>query len=92
MLNIMSSTFRKKLLPEFDSIKDDDEEILWTNNPRFIPCIITRLSLGVGLFVFVGIYYAMTKESKNSDLLKMVTNRKKQSMLCLILIYEAFYY
>jgi membrane protein YdbS with pleckstrin-like domain len=63
----MASTPDKKLLPEFDSVKDDDEEILWTDKPRFIPYTITGLSLGVTAFVFVGIYYAMTKNIKNEN-------------------------
>lgn len=44
----MSSTFDKNLLPEFDSVKDNDEEILWTGNPKFIPYIFS--GLGAGLF------------------------------------------
>ena len=30
----MSSTFDKNLLPEFDSVKDDDEEILFDDHPQ----------------------------------------------------------
>jgi membrane protein YdbS with pleckstrin-like domain len=33
----MSSIFDRNILPEFDSIKDDDEEILWVSKPIFIP-------------------------------------------------------
>lgn len=57
----------KKLLPEFDGIKDDNEDILWTDKPKFIPYAITGLSFGVGVFIFVGMYYAMTKNIKNED-------------------------
>lgn len=39
----------KNLLPEFDSIKDGAEEILWTDKPKFIPYMITALGLGVGV-------------------------------------------
>jgi hypothetical protein len=44
----MSSTFDKNLLPQFDSVKDNDEEILWTGKPKFIPYIFS--GLGSGLF------------------------------------------
>ncbi len=44
----MSSTFDKNLLPEFDSVKDNDEEILWTGKPKFVPYIFS--GLGTGLF------------------------------------------
>jgi hypothetical protein len=37
----MSSIVDKNLLPEFDSIKDDDEKNLWTDKPKFIPFAIT---------------------------------------------------
>jgi len=63
----MSTIFDKNLLPEFDSVKDDNEEILWIEKPRFIPYIITALGLGVGAFISVGICYAFTKNFKNDD-------------------------
>ena len=63
----MSTLFDKNLLPEFDSVKDDDEEILWTEKPKFIPYAITGLGLGIGAIIFVGIYYAMTANVKNQD-------------------------
>ena len=63
----MSTLFDKNLLPEFESVKDDDEEILWTEKPRFIPYAITGLGLGLGAILFVGIYYAMTANAKNED-------------------------
>jgi hypothetical protein len=63
----MSSTFDKNLLPEFDSVKDDDEEILWTGKPKFLPYLATGVGAGIGAFIFVGIYYLMTKNVKNED-------------------------
>src|SRR5436309_11678204 len=63
----MSTIFNKNLLPEFDSVKDDNEEILWTDKPKFIPYLLTGLGLGVGAVIFVGIYYAMTMNVKNED-------------------------
>jgi len=65
--NIMATAFDKNLLPDFDSVKDNDEEILWTDKPKFIPYCITGLGAGIGAFIFVGIYYAMTKNVKNED-------------------------
>lgn len=63
----MTTVFDKNLLPEFDSVKDDDEEILWTDKPKFIPFFITGLGAGIGAFIFVGIYYAMTRNAMNED-------------------------
>lgn len=47
----MSFVFDKNLLPEFESIKDDDEEIIWTGKPVLAPYLIS--SLGVGLATVV---------------------------------------
>jgi membrane protein YdbS with pleckstrin-like domain len=63
----MSSVLDKNLLPDFESVKDDDEEILWTDKPKFIPYTITGFALGIGVFVFIAIYYAMVKNIKNDD-------------------------
>lgn len=63
----MTSILNKNLLPEFDSVKDDDEEILWTGKPKFIPYTVTALGLGIGVFIFVGVYYTMTKNISNED-------------------------
>jgi hypothetical protein len=41
--NRSSTTFDKNLLPEFDSIKGYDEEILWTGKPKFIPYIFNEI-------------------------------------------------
>lgn len=59
----MASTFDKNLLPEFESVKDDDEEILWTEKPKFIPYAITGLAAGFGIFIFVMISFAMFKNA-----------------------------
>lgn len=63
----MSTLFHEDLLPEFESVKDDDEQILWTDKPKFLPYTITGLGLGIGAAIFVGFYYAMTKFGKNAD-------------------------
>ena len=57
----------KNLLPEFDSIKDNAEEILWTDKPKFIPYIISALGLGVGVLIFVGFSYAMARNVFNES-------------------------
>ncbi len=59
----MASIFNKNILPEFESVKDDDEEILWTDKPTFIPYAITGLASGFGILIFVGISYAMVKNA-----------------------------
>jgi membrane protein YdbS with pleckstrin-like domain len=45
----MSSIFDKNLQNEFDSVKDNDEEIIWTGKPKFIPYMIS----GAGVFLFI---------------------------------------
>lgn len=62
----MSSTFDKNLLPEFDSVKDNDEEILWTGKPKFIPYVFR--GLGAGLFTLAfGIVWILTTINIKSD-------------------------
>lgn len=48
----MASTNDKDLLPEFESIKDDNEEILWTGKPKFIPFIFTGIVGGIFIIGF----------------------------------------
>jgi hypothetical protein len=62
----MSSTFDKNLLPEFDSVKDNDEEILWTGKPKFIPYIFSGLGAGLYALAF-GIVWMLTTIDFNSD-------------------------
>lgn len=62
----MSSTFDKKILPEFDSVKDNDEEILWTGKPKFIPYIFS--GLGSGLFTLAfGIVWVLVNYNIKPD-------------------------
>lgn len=63
----MSIIFDKNLLPEFDSVKDEDEEILWTDKPKFIPYAITALGLGVGVITFICISYIMAVNIGSRD-------------------------
>jgi membrane protein YdbS with pleckstrin-like domain len=63
----MSSNSQQKLLPNFESVKDDDEEILWTDKPRFIPYSVTGLAAGFGLLIFLAFYFSMTKDVKSPD-------------------------
>ena len=48
-------------------MKDDDEEIIWSDKPKFIPYVITGLGLGIGAIIFVAFYYAVTMNVKNED-------------------------
>jgi membrane protein YdbS with pleckstrin-like domain len=57
----------KNLLPEFESVKDEDEEILWTDKPKFIPYAMTALGLGFGVLIFVCFYYAITSNIQNQN-------------------------
>jgi len=62
----MSSIFDKNLLPEFESVKDDDETIMWIGKPVFVPYVLSDLgylagSLVIGLFIF----YVMLNSENN---------------------------
>jgi len=48
----MSTSFDKNLLPEFQSIKNDDEEILWTGKPVFVPYLFGGLGSALYLIAF----------------------------------------
>jgi membrane protein YdbS with pleckstrin-like domain len=61
----MSLIFDRNLLPEFDSIKDNDEVILWIGKPKFIPYIFSEL--GTGLFTIAfGIVWLLVSINFNS--------------------------
>ncbi len=66
----MSSAFDKNLLPEFDSVKDNDEEIIWTGKPIFIPFIFSGLgaalfTLAFGIIWVLMIFTMYGKEGDN---------------------------
>jgi hypothetical protein len=62
----MSSTFDKNLLPQFESVKDNDEEILWTGKPKFVPYIFC--GIGKGLFTLAfGIVWVLINLNMKSD-------------------------
>jgi len=64
----MASTNNKILLPEFESIKDDKEEILWTGKPKFIPFIFTGVLGGLATVAFSVIWLLTAKNwDANSD-------------------------
>jgi len=63
----MSSTFDKNLLPQFDSVKDNDEEILWTGEPKFIPYIFSGLGAGLFTLAFGIVWMLTTINFKNDD-------------------------
>ena len=63
----MSSPLNEVLLPSFESVKDDDEEILWIGKPKFLPYAITGIGAGVGIVIFIVISYLITKDFKSED-------------------------
>lgn len=63
----MSNTFDKNLLPEFDSVKDNDEDILWTGKPIFIPYIFSGLGAGLFTIAFGIIWLLVSINFKNTD-------------------------
>ena len=63
----MASPFDKNLLPDFDSVKDNDEEILWTDKPTFMPYAITGIGAGIGIVFFIIVSFGITKNFNNQD-------------------------
>lgn len=62
----MATPLDQNLL-KFNSVKDDNEEILWSGKPKFIPFTISALSLGTGVFLFVGLYYLMIQKNTEAS-------------------------
>lgn len=60
----MALKFDKNILPEFDSIKDRDEKVIWTGRPKFIPFILSGLWGGVVIIVFVAFWFAIATQAK----------------------------
>lgn len=60
----MSSIFDKNLLPEFESVKDKDEEILWIGKPTFIPYIFSGLGAGLFTLAFGVIWILISLNAK----------------------------
>jgi len=59
---------KKNLLPEFESVKDDNEKILWTGKPRFIPFIFTGVLGGFVVIAFAMIWMFTSRSwNTNSD-------------------------
>jgi membrane protein YdbS with pleckstrin-like domain len=63
----MSSTFDKNLLPEFDSVKDNDEEILWTGKPKFVPYILSGIGVALFTIAFGIVWLILAMNSKTED-------------------------
>ena len=62
----MASTNDKILLPDFESVKDENEKILWTGKPKFIPFIFTGILGGIFSIIFVAIWLFTTREWENT--------------------------
>lgn len=63
----MASKFDQDLLPDFDSVKDDDEQILWTGKPKFFPYAVTGLAAGFGIIIFIAMYFLMTRNAAQAE-------------------------
>lgn len=63
----MSTAFDKNTLPEFDSIKSDDEEILWLGKPVFIPYILRSIWVNLFTIAFGVIWIVGTKGISNGE-------------------------
>jgi hypothetical protein len=62
----MASTDIKNLSPEFESIKDNNEQIFWTGKPKFIPFILAGLLGGISIVGFA-IIWILTARNWNSN-------------------------
>ncbi|UAY50932.1 PH domain-containing protein [Ferruginibacter albus] len=60
----MASIFNKKLLPGFDSIKDNDEKIIWIGRSKFIPFIFSGIWAGISIIAFVATWIAIGTQIK----------------------------
>jgi len=58
----MTSINNKDLLPEFESIKDDNEVILWTGKPKFIPFIFTGILGGIFTIAFAVVWLLTARD------------------------------
>jgi hypothetical protein len=56
----MASSLDQHLLPEFDSIKDKDERIIWTGRPKFVPFVLSGLWSGLFSIVFVVLWFLIS--------------------------------
>lgn len=64
----MTSNNDTDLLPEFESIKDDKEQILWTGKPKFVPFIFTGILSGILTIGFALVWLLTAKNwSSNVD-------------------------
>ena len=58
----MTSINNKDLLPEFESIKDHNEVILWTGKPKFIPFIFTGILGGIFTIAFAVVWLLTARD------------------------------
>ena len=58
----MSSAFDKNLLPEFESIKDSDEEILWIDTPVFLPYLFSGAGKSLYLIAFGIVWFVLATQ------------------------------
>jgi membrane protein YdbS with pleckstrin-like domain len=63
----MSTIFDKNLLPEFDSIKDNDEQIIWICKPKFIPYVFNSLIGSVIAIISTIAMFLFFTHVKNED-------------------------
>ena len=61
----MSSRFDRNLLPEFESIKDHDEEIIGTVKPKFIPYMFSGAFIGLFSLLFGIVWLFMALNAVN---------------------------
>jgi membrane protein YdbS with pleckstrin-like domain len=59
----MTTVFDKNLLPEFESVKDTDERIIWIGKPKFIPYLFSGLGTSIYMIAFGIIWLVLNSKS-----------------------------
>jgi hypothetical protein len=61
----MASITNRNPLPKFDSIRNQDEEIIWTGKPELMPFILSGLWSGITTIAFAAIWFAIGTQAEN---------------------------
>ncbi|MBG8555552.1 PH domain-containing protein [Hymenobacter guriensis] len=69
----MPSPFDQNLLPEFESVRGEKEQILWTGKPAFVPFVLGGLLAGLPGIGF-GLTWLLASEAFTADKTSVVWN------------------
>lgn len=72
----MSTIFDRNLLPEFETVKDDDENFIWIGKPQFKSFVVNMIILGIigsaFLIAILMFNIHVTKEDEGSNIFVFV--------------------